>query len=53
MTKWYDSAVVQIEQDYEDGLITGKEFQQAMRDLNSEYDDYAKEQAQQVYDDFY
>jgi len=36
---WYYKAVVELEKEYEDGLLTQKEFKEAMRDLDMEYDD--------------
>ncbi len=39
MSDWYYRAINEIEREYEDGLLTDKEFRQAMRDLNAEYDE--------------
>lgn len=41
----------QLEEDYETGVISGKEFDQEMRELHRDYRAAAEEQAQQAYDD--
>jgi hypothetical protein len=50
---WYDRAMKAFDQEYEDGLITSKEYRAAMRDLNSEYEQAAQDAAQEAYDEYY
>lgn len=37
---WYEKVLKQIEEEFKWGLLSYKEYQQALRDLNSEYDEY-------------
>lgn len=46
MTDWYDKAAMEIESEFEQGLMSHDEFRQAMRDLNSEYEDYLNDYKQ-------
>lgn len=39
MNDWYYEALREIEKDFEDGLFTNKEYQQALKDLDREYDE--------------
>ena len=34
---WFDKAQALLDDDYEAGLLTSKEYQQAMRELQQEY----------------
>lgn len=40
---WYDRAMEQLDKDHEQGYIDDAEYQRSMRDLNSEYDEWARE----------
>lgn len=53
MLDWYEKAQEQICQDYDEGLMSNKEYFQAMRELDQEYDDYAREEAENLYNSFY
>ena len=46
----FDREEDQIEQDYENGVITAKERNQYLRDLQREYRDAAHEAAQEAYE---
>lgn len=43
----------ELQQDHESGLLTDKEYRQAMRELHQEYDECAREDAQGTYDSWY
>lgn len=53
METWYEKAQMEIEEEYSNGNLTGKEFQAALRDLHQEYDEYAREAAENLYNSFY
>lgn len=53
MTHWADNAAEQIEEDYENGMMSGKEYSEAMRDLRDELEDSRQEAAQSAYNDYY
>lgn len=53
MKLWFERATEEIEQEHEDGNMSDKECSQAMKDLQQEYDDYAREDAQNCYDGWY
>lgn len=53
MERWYEKALEELDQDYEEGLITSKEYQTAMRELNEEYRAQAEEAAEIARDSFY
>jgi hypothetical protein len=53
MSDWFDRAEQEISKDHDNGDLTDKEYQQAMKDLHREYDDYAHQEAQNTYDSFY
>lgn len=46
----FDRAAEQIERDYEQGIITSAECQEAMSDLRAEQQEYADECARHAYD---
>lgn len=43
MYDWYERAAAQLEEEYERGEIDAMEYKRYMRDLNSEYDEWARE----------
>ncbi len=49
MSDWYYKAINEIEQEHEDGLLTDKEFRQAMRDLDAEYDETIERERDERY----
>ena len=52
MTNWYDKACEELDRDYDDGLLSQKDYQAAMRDLNAEYEEARQEASQQTYDNY-
>jgi len=50
MSNWYDRAAEEIQKDHDDGLITDREYQTSMRELDQEYRAYAQEEADQYFD---
>jgi len=46
---WYERACKQIEQEYEDGLMTPEEYRRAMRDLSDELQQEAEDAATSAY----
>jgi hypothetical protein len=49
---WYDRAQQELDEDYERGELSSKEYQQAMRDLNMEYEEAAQEAAREAYENY-
>ena len=50
---WFERAEIEIQEEHESGNISDKEYRQAMRDLQQEYDDYAREDAEALYNSYY
>lgn len=50
---WFDRAQKELDEDYEAGLLSSKEYNQACRELDQELDECAREVAQQAYDSYY
>jgi hypothetical protein len=50
---WFDRAEQEISEDHDNGNLTDKEYHQVMKDLHQEYDDCARQEAQNTYDSFY
>lgn len=50
---WYDKAQQELDEDHENGLLTDKEYMQAMSDLAKEYRQAAHDAAQETFDSFY
>ena len=48
---WYDRACQELEEQYEAGEISLKEFNREIRELNAEFREYAADEAQRHYDD--
>jgi hypothetical protein len=53
MESWYEKAQIEIEEEYTNGNLDDKQFREAMRDLDREYDEYAREAAENAYNSFY
>lgn len=53
MESWYEKAQEQICDDHTNGLLDDKQYREAMRDLDREYDQYAREAAENTYNSFY
>ena len=53
MESRYEKAQEEICNDHTGGLLTDKQYREAMRDLDREYDEYAREAAQETYNSFY
>lgn len=53
MKTWYEKAEQEICEEHENGNLTDKEYRQAMRELQQEYDEYAQEDAQNTYNSWY
>jgi len=53
MQRWYEKAVDSLEQEYQDGLLTSTEFQQAMREINQEYEAEAEAAGREARDAYY
>lgn len=53
MHSWYEKAQEEICNSHTNGEITDDEYREAMRDLDREYDEYAREEAENVYQSFY
>ncbi len=51
MTHWIDKAEKQIEDDFENGEITDKEYKEQMRDAHAEHEQEAHDAAEQAYND--
>jgi hypothetical protein len=52
MTRWFDRAVEELEQELQDGLISQAEFNAQMRDLNAEFRDAAYEAGEAAREDY-
>lgn len=53
MSNWFEKACAQLEQDHSYGLIDYKEYQIEMRNLELEYEQYAREDAENVYNSYF
>lgn len=53
MARWYEKAMEQLEQGYDEGDMTADEFRVAMRELNQEYEQCAQDAARDAYDSYY
>jgi len=53
MMNWFDKAEAEICEEHENGNMTDKEYREAMRDLHREYDEYARQEAEEVYQSYY
>lgn len=53
MQDWHEKAQMELEQAHENGELSDKEYQLAFQDLNHEYDEYAREAAEETYNSYY
>lgn len=53
MESWYEKAQIEIEEAHTEGLLDDKGYREAMRDLDREYDEYARQAAENTYNSFY
>lgn len=53
MRSWYELAEQQICEDHDNGLMSDKEYRQAMRELCQEYDEAARQDAEDTYNSWY
>lgn len=53
MKTWYEKACEQLDQDHTDGLIDDKEYQVEMRNLEREYEQCAREDAEALYNSYW
>lgn len=50
--EWFDKAVEEIEQDYDNGNISNKEYNEQMRELRCELRGAAEQHAEDAYTDY-
>lgn len=48
--KWYDKEMAQLDKDLNEGLISQKEYDRCVRELDQDYEDAAQDAAQEAYD---
>jgi hypothetical protein len=53
MESWYEKAQIELEEALTNGEIEGKQYREEMRNLDCEYDQYAREAAENTYNSFY
>ena len=53
MESWYEKAQMELEEALTSAGLTNQEYREAMRDLDREYDQYAREAAENTYNSFY
>lgn len=51
MSDWYYKAMLELEKDLDEGVITDSEFRKHMRDLNGELRECAEQAADQAFHD--
>lgn len=51
MKRWYEQAEYELEQDLQNCLITMKEYNAGLRDINLEHEAHAQEQARFAYNE--
>ena len=49
---WYDKAAQQIEEDYDEGYMSYKEYKEKMSDLDAEYEQARENAAQNACDSY-
>jgi len=49
---WFNRAVQDLEDEYEEGGLDLSELNKAMKDLNEEYDQSRQDAAQEAYDNY-
>jgi hypothetical protein len=52
MQRWYLQAEEELERDLQKSLITTKEYNAGIRDINLELEEYAREHAMQEYNKY-
>lgn len=53
MESWYEKAQIELEEALTNGEIEDKQYREEMRNLDREYDQYAREAAENTYNSFY
>lgn len=52
MTTWLERAEREIDEDYENGNLTDKEYRLAMQDLYAEFEQYRQDAAREAYENY-